>query len=188
MPDKTSASRRESGVDGVKQYEHKPELSEDDWADYREEIQERYRFYILNPAWIRGVEYSLWIQEDDVEFPVLSSNTGGFPTFNSRDTTIGQGIKPTREFASLVAYGAHEAMCFMPSIYFREDHFKRLYNNIYDEKTREYEVWAAQVIVDWMLTDDQLIPELEPLARWADRHTEFGIPILGDDSEVGSDE
>ena len=168
----------------ISAFEQKEELAEDEWEEYREELRERYRFYVLNPSYTKGVNYSLWIQEGGDEYPVINSNSGGFTTFNSRSKDIGDGLKPTPEFLSVVGFGAHEAMCFMPDIYFRGDHFERLYNGVYDDKPREYEVWAAHVIVHWITLGDQLFPELEPLARWADKHTEFGIPILAKGDEL----
>jgi hypothetical protein len=149
--------------------------------ELRSELQDKYRFYIMNPPYKKGVEYSLWMQEDDYEWPILSSNTGGFVTFSSRHKTVGEEIQPTEEFLNLLGLAFHEAMCFMPDIYFENDHFERRYLSIYDDRPREHEVWAAHVLLNWMLTGRQEIPEFELLARWAGKHTKFGVPVLGDD-------
>ena len=157
----------------------------EDIEEYQErldELREQYRFYIMNPEHKQGVEYSLWIVEDEYEYPILSSNTGGFPTFNSREQTVGDGIKPTREFLRLVGVGAHEAMAFMPSIYGRVQ-FQDTVESIYDGKRREYEAWAAHVIINWMTTGEQMIPEFRPLVEFAATHTEFGIPVLGEGND-----
>jgi len=147
----------------------------------RSELQDKYRFYILNPAYQKGAEYSLWMQEDDYEWPILSSNTGGFVTFNSRHKTVGEGIQPTEEFLNLLGLAFHEAMCFMPDIYFENGHFRRRYLSIYDDRSREYEVWAAHVLLNWMITGEQEIPEFEPLVQWAEQHSKFDVPVLGDE-------
>lgn len=163
--------------------EEVPEMTEEEWDELRADLQGRYQFYVMNPAYEKGVNYSLWVQEDDYEYPVMNSNSGGFVTFNSRHKTIGDGIVPTEEFLSLVGYGFHEAMCFMPPIYFQDDDFERLYQNIYDGKPREYEVWAAHVLVRYFTGSGELMPELEPLAEWANKHTKFGMPILGEEAD-----
>ncbi len=87
---------------------------QEEWDGRRDELRERYRFYIMNPQYQNGVEYSLWVQEDEFEYPVMCSNTGGFVTFNSRHKTVGDGIKPTEEFVDLLGLAFHEAMCFTP--------------------------------------------------------------------------
>ena len=166
--------------------ESEPDGAEYDWDDRRQELQDRYRFYIMNPQYTEGVEYSLWIQEDDVEYPVLSSNTGGFPTFNSRSQTLGDGLEPTEEFLDLLGWGFHESQCFMPHIYF-PDQFRETANMIYDGKPREYEAWAAHILIDWMNTPGTVIPELEPLAEGAGEWTEFSVPVLGDPADKKSD-
>ncbi len=36
------------------------------------------------------------------------------------------------------------------------------------------------MLVDYFCTSqNDLMPELEPLAEWANDHTEFGMPVLG---------
>jgi hypothetical protein len=168
----------------VEDFAGQEDFDTEGWDEYRSALQDRYRFYIMNPPHQRGVEYSLWMQEEGYEWPILSSNTGGFATFLSREKTVGDGIEPTEEFLNLLGLAFHEAMCFMPDIYFRDDHFERRYMSIYDDKPREYEVWAAQVLLNWMVTGEKLIPEFEPLARWAGKHTEFGVPVLDGDQEL----
>jgi hypothetical protein len=164
------------------------EMSKEEYEARREELQWRYQFYILNPARQPGVEYTFHVQEGGFEYPVMSSNTGGFTTFNSRHKSVGNGIRPTKEFLSLVGFGFHEAMCFMPDIYFRDDHFDRRVQSIYDGKPREYEVWAAQVLIHEFVAGDMLAPEIEPLAEWAGTHTEFGVPVLGEPHPESIDE
>ena len=150
-------------------------------ADYdfdarREELKDRYRFYIMNPAQQRGAEFSLWVREDGFEYPTMSSNTGGFTTFLSRSEIVGDGLVPTDEFFTLVGLGFHEAMCFMPDLYFSGDHFENSYNNFYDGKPRKYEVWAAANLIEWLANPGEHIPEFEPFIEWTDAHTEFGVP------------
>jgi len=77
----------------------------DDWKQRIGELQDRYAFYIMNPAHEPGAEYSLWIREGDVEYPVVNSNTGGFVTFNSRFDEIGDAIELTEEFFYLIGFG-----------------------------------------------------------------------------------
>ena len=146
-----------------------------------QELQERYAFYLLNPARKPGVEYSLWVRADDGEFPVINSNTGGFVTFNSRSDTVGDALELTEEFFHLVGFGFHEAMCFMPDIYFRDDHYDRRYASIYDGAPRKHEVWLAHVLIDWMCRPGQMVPELRPLCEWASEFSEFDMPRLGED-------
>lgn len=162
-------------------YANEKDLDGDGYEEFRSHLQRRYRFYVMNPAHSQGVEYSLYFHDGESEWPILSSNTGGFVTFNSRLTSVGDGLEPTDEFFTLVGLGFHEAMCFMPDIYLRDDHFERRYMSIYDEKPREYEVWAAHVLIDWLATGEQEIPEFEPLAKWASEHSEFGVPVLGEE-------
>lgn len=160
------------------------EVSIEDVAEYEArmpDLQARYEFYIMNPAQEPGVEYSLWVHEDGHEYPVMSSNTGGFVTFNTRHDIVGDGIEPTEEFLTLVGYGFHEAMCFMPDLYFRDDHYQNTVNRIYNGQERGHEVWAAAQLISWMAAGDQMIPELRPLVEWAGQHTEFGVPVLGGD-------
>lgn len=166
-------------------FEDRDDLDAEEMEQWRSMLQDRYRFYIMNPRYTEGAEFSLWIQEDDYEYPVLSSNTGGFATFSSRSKTVGDGIEPTEAFLNLVGLGFHEAMCFVPEIYFRGDHFERRYLSLYDGKPRTYEVWAASVLIDWLATGRQEIPEFEPLAHWAGAHSKFGVPALGEEPAPG---
>jgi len=171
-------------------YESMDGLGEQDWNDYRSQLQDRYRFYIMNPKHTKGVEYSFWVREDEYEYPIISSNTGGFATFSSRHDSVGEHIKPTDEFLALVGYGTHEAMSFMPDIYFRESsipgmdggsHFEKSVKRTYDGKEREYELWTAELLIrQFTMSDDLVMPELKPLAVWASKHTEFGVPALSD--------
>lgn len=155
----------------------------DDYRDTLDDLQERYAFYIMNPAREKGVEYSLWVREDDAEFPVINSNTGGFVTFNSRSEEVGDALELTEEFFMLVGFGFHEAMCFIPPIYFRDDHFARRVDSIYDGHPRNHEVWLAHILIDWMCREGQTIPELRPLCEWASGFTEFGMPRLGGEDQ-----
>lgn len=160
-----------------------PEEPDFDREQRIEELQERYAFYLMNPAQHEGVNYSLWYLDEHGEFPIIQSNTGGFTTFNSRSTNFGDALDLTSEFFNLVAFGLHEAMCFMPDIYFRGDHFERLYESIYEGKPRKHEVWAAHTIIAWMAGDDEVIPELRPLVEWAADHTEMPVPVLESDPD-----
>jgi hypothetical protein len=174
----------------ISDYELMDDLNEQDWNDYRSQLQERYAFYIMNPDQTKGVEYSFWIREGEYEYPILSSNTGGFATFTSRHDSVGDHIKPTVEFLSLVGYGVHEAMSFMPDLYFQtssipsmsgSNHFKRTVERTYDGKEREYEVWTAELLIQqFTMSEGLVVPELRPLAVWASKHTEFGVPALSD--------
>lgn len=161
----------------IHRFSEKEDLESHEWGKFRRALREKYRFYIMNPAAKRGVEYSLWVREDGYEYPALTSNTGGFPTFCSRSTTIGDGIQPTEPFLDLVAYGTHEALSFMPSVYFEShgDKFHDLAESLYDGKIREYEVWAAQILIRWMTLGETQMPEVDPLVAWADKHTEFNV-------------
>lgn len=148
-----------------------------------EDLQDRYRFYIMNPRTTEGVEYSLWIQEEEYEYQILSSNTGGFEVFSSRYKDVGDGIEPTEEFFLLLGRATHEAMCYTPGTYFNShvfetDHFERTAQSIYDGKVREYEAYAACVLSHHFTAGEQWIPEFEPMIRWADQFTEFDIPLL----------
>lgn len=160
------------------------ERSKEEFDEWRADLRDRYTFYIMNPPSERGVEYSLWIREADAdgtryEFPIMSSNTGGFTTFHSRHETVGDGIRPSEEFFTLLGLGFHEAMCFMPHSYFQGGQFETTYRSIYDERPRYFEVWAAQILISNFALADEVIPELEPLAEWAGSHTKFGVPALG---------
>ena len=154
------------------------ETDEKEWDRMRSDLRDRYRFYITNPAYTKGVSYSLWIQEDDCEYPILHSNTGGFTSFNSREKTVGNGIEPTEEFLDLLGIGFHEAMCFMPDSYFGGGRFEESYTSLYGGKPRHYEVWAAHAILKHIILNEEIIIELEPLAQWAGEHTEFSVPAL----------
>lgn len=159
------------------------DISADQRTVFQNEIQNTYRFFIANPHHTPGVNYSFWIRDDNMDFPVIESNTGGFTTFNSRDTGIGDGIEPTREFIDLVGIGFHEAMCFTPATYFANDsdHFHTTVDMVYDGSVREYEAWCASELVKHMVIGNNTsIPELAPLYVWSDIHTEFGCPALTD--------
>jgi len=150
----------------------------------KQDIKDKYRFYIMNPEHTNGVEYSLWVREDGYEYPVVSSNTGGFTTFNSREETVGDGIKPTDEFCELVGLATHESLCFMPNIYWGDnEHFMRTVDIVYDGKMRQYEAWAAEVLAQQFVMSEDLIPELKPLAEHASTYTEWDIPILGETND-----
>lgn len=162
-----------------------------DRDEWRSSLKNRHRFYIMNPAYTRGQEYSLWIRQSDggetYEYPVMSSNTGGFVTFNSRHTGVGDGIEPTDEFLDALGICLHEALCFMPDMYFRngdESQFIKTGYSIYDDAPREYELWAVQILVDWMCrSNGDNIPELEPLVEWAASFTEMPVPRMGTDAD-----
>lgn len=167
---------------GVSEYIGEDELSEDEWSEYRETLRDTYQFYILNPCREKGANYSLWVSDTTGEYPIVDSNTGGFVTFNSRSETVGDALDLSDEFYTLLGLGFHEMMCFTPPTYF-ETRFEESYNSIYGGKPREHEVWLAHLLLDWMVTGQQVIPELVPLADWAGKHTEFGVPVLdGDES------
>lgn len=145
----------------------------------RRRLQENYRFYVMNPEHTRGVEYSLWICTENGEYPIISSNTGGFPSFYSRSPDVGDGLEPTDAFLDAVWMGAHEAMSFTPTTYFEGDYFQQTLDVAYDGKPREYEGWVTATLVDWMVNpNDEPILELKPFVRWADAHTEFEIPMM----------
>lgn len=158
------------------------ELDEEDWKKYREEVRQRYYLYVMNPARESGVNYSLFVVEGEYEYQVLSSNTGGFTTFNSRSKSFGDGLEPTDEFLDLVGYGVHEMMSFTPAAYTSDD-FMQLAEDIYDGKIREYEVWAAETLVRQFVLGEELIPELESLARWSSKFTNFSVPILNKEEQ-----
>lgn len=151
----------------------------------KSDIQERYSFHIMNPEKTKGVEYSLWIQEDGAEYPVVSSNTGGFTTFNSKSKTVGDGIEPTDEFCELVGLTTHESLCFMPNVYWSEGakDFLNTAEMVYDGKVRGYEVWAAKILAQQFVMGDELIPELKPLAEHVSSYTEWDIPVLEKDGK-----
>lgn len=166
-------------------------MNDAEYEAWRAELRGRYVFYIMNPPHTRGVEYSLWIREperDDTsdgdktgyEYPIMSSNTGGFTTFNSRHQTVGDGIRPSEEFFTLLGVGFHEAMCFMPHSYFEGEHFETTYLSIYADRPRLFEVWAAQVLITHFALGDEVIPELQELAKWSGSHTEFGVSALNE--------
>lgn len=157
------------------------EIDRDEW---RAELSEKFRFYIMNPAHSKGVEYSMWVVDGEYEYPVMSSNTGGFVTFNSRHDTVGDHLEPTDEFLDLVGMAFHEAMSFMPPVYFQNGRFHDTAESVYDGAPRKYELWAAGTLVEYLSTPaDEAIPELEPLAEWAGSFTEFDVPAF-DDKEV----
>lgn len=185
-------------------YYEQDDLTDDEWYAWRDDLQDQYRFSILNPAQVPGQSYSLWYRyDDDDEQLALNSETIGRATFYSRDNDIGEAIEPTEEFLTLVWMATHEAMCHTPLSYFSEgpiigdpdidysSHFEKTAYGVYDDKPREYEVWAAQVLSDYFLTAKNTVtPELRPLAQWADKHTEFQVPALhgdGSGEDNGSD-
>lgn len=159
------------------EYHTADDLTDEQWQEWGQELKDTYRFYVLNPAHTPGVSYSLWVQEGGREHPIMQSNTGGFTTFNSKDTDVGDGIEPTDEFLRLVGCGFHEAMAFMPHLYM-EQQFSESVEMWYDGKPREYEVWAAANLIQQFTMGERLFPELEPLAKFADRHSEFDLPVL----------
>lgn len=153
-----------------------------------DDLKDRYQFYIMNPRHTRGVEYSLWIQADDREYPILSSNTGGFATFASRDSDVGDGIEPTDEFLTLLSVACHEALSAIPHLYWDDSRefaldYMDTAESVYDGKVRRYEAWAAEVLAQQFTMGDELIPELEPLAQHAASYSEFDLPILHGDGD-----
>lgn len=167
---------------GLEEYYQEDEDEEfDQYDEFQSELQDLYTFFISNPAHTNGVNYTFWIDQGGYEFPVISSNTGGFATFNSESKEVGDGLEPTEEFFELVAYSTHEAMAFTPPTYFQSDRkFLDLADNMYDGKVRDYEAWTANVIAHRLTMPGECIPELEPLAQWANHHTDFGIPFLSE--------
>jgi len=169
-------------IPALRRLAEKDELEDDEYDEFKAALKDRYRFYIMNPSHSRGVEYSLWVTGEEGEFPVVNSNTGGFVTFNSRSEEVGDALELSDEFYTLLGVGFHEMMCFTPPTYF-ETRFEESYESIYDGKAREHEVWLAHILLDWMAAGEQVIPELRPLAEWANKHTEFGCPVLGGDGD-----
>jgi len=159
--------------------------TEIDHAEQYDRLKERYAFYVMNPRHTKGVEYSLWVRTDGGdEYPILSSNTGGFATFNSRHDEVGDALEPTEQFLDLVGMAFHEAMVYGPAPFFRQMRFRDTANRIYNDAPREYEVWVGNVLVDWMCSEGEMIEELRPLCEWAASFSEFGMPRLeggGDD-------
>lgn len=167
------------------------------WDRYEAALQTIYRLFVSNPPHTPGVCYSLWYRDDAGEYPILVSNTGGFPLWLSRSTAIGDGLEPTSEFLSVIGVGFHEAMCMTPPLYFDppsdpEDagpmaewaadsvplSFARTVETAYDGTPREYEVWVASRVLPHITLGDVAMPELKPLAEWAGKHSEFGVPML----------
>jgi len=169
-------------------FESLTELSEEDWEDFRSALKDQYQLYIQNPSSHQGVSFSLWYQTPDYEYPVLNSNSGNFPVFSSRHKTFGDGIEPTDEFFSLIGIGFHESMSFMPHIYLEGEHFNRTVQNVYGNKTRQHEIWIAHTLINWLASAQEPIPELRPIAQWANRHTEFGVPCLSQNQTKSTEE
>lgn len=168
--------------DQLKNFYEADQLLEADWDVFRSLLQEIYTFEIQNPDWTENYGYSMWVRNDGYEYPILTSASLGQATFLTRETEVGNSIEPTPEFLSLVGYGFHEACSFTPHVYF-SDRFEETVDRAYDGKPRAYEVWAASQIISRLFRKDDYIPELEPLAQWADKHTEFECPFLGGDPD-----
>lgn len=157
-----------------------------DFEAAEEQLKEKYSFFINNPSSENGVEYSLFISTDDgKEYPILSSNTGGFITIYSHHDDFGDPIELSTEFFRLLRWATHEALSFMPNLYFErhEDEFYELAEDIYDGKEREFEVWLAYVLASQFTMGETLSEELRPLAEYTDEFTEFDVPILVENDE-----
>lgn len=96
---------------------------DEQWDVLLEALKQTYMFFVTNTEGRNGeqyVNYTLWVR-DGIDFPVVNSQTGGVAGFHSQSTDIGakNSQTPSDEFFELIGTAFHEAMCFMPDIYFR---------------------------------------------------------------------
>lgn len=96
--------------------------SDEQWNALLEAMQEAYMFFVKETEGANGeqrVNYTFWVR-DGIDFPVINSQTGGVAGFHSQDSDIGadDSQTPSEAFFELIGIGFHEAMCFMPDIYF----------------------------------------------------------------------
>lgn len=117
-----SQTKLEHATEVVEQLAGEDDPSRELWDDAIEAMQEAYGLFELSVTDPRGTErvnYTLWV-EDGGDFPVINSQTAGVAGFHSQSTDIGEDNRdtPSEEFFDLVGTGFHEAMSFMPDIYF----------------------------------------------------------------------
>lgn len=174
--------------DKVSRFENQEELGEDEWDEYTEAIRNLYSAYVLEIE--DRVSYSLWYDEGEYEYEVLSSSSLGNPEFKSRDKDVGEPTELSEYFFTALGYVFHEQMVFTPPAYTPEQAEETM-NVFYDDDIPDHENWFI-----WTLTtrfagpSDNFPRELVPLARYCGRHTEFSVPALttslddvGDDSQ-----
>ena len=117
-----SQTKLERATELAEQLAAEDDPSRELWDDTIEAMQEAYGLFEQSITDQRGTErvnYTLWV-EDDGDFPVVNSQSSGVAGFHSQSTDIGEDDRdtPSAEFFDLVGTGFHEAMCFMPDIYF----------------------------------------------------------------------
>lgn len=149
-----------------------------DLCQLREDVAERYTFYVSNPENKEPVAYSVFIDEGDREYPIVY-NTSGLNLFASSRKGWGDGIPVTTEFVDSVAYGYHECMAFMGYDMKRLDNLmKTFYGDEapYQNKVPGQDRWAVHNIVQQLWFGDTVPKEFGPLLDYTDEITDFGVP------------
>lgn len=119
----SSQTKLERATELAEELDNANDPSDEQWNALRDAMQEAYMFFVNDTEGQNGdrhVNYTFWVR-DGIDFPVINSQTGGVVGFHSQDSDIGSkdSQTPSEAFFELIGTGFHEAMCFMPDIYFR---------------------------------------------------------------------
>lgn len=151
-------------------------MSDENDYDYEgqwEYIGDNYHFYVTNPRARPHVSYSMWMNTERGEFPVMS-NTGGDNLLNSAThATDGRiAISDAESFVNAVGYSFHQCICFAR---LDAELIDETIESMYDDPCPDHERWAIHLIVSHLM-GPKMFPEFEPFAEYANNCTEFGVP------------
>lgn len=145
-------------------------------CELHDDLRDAFKFFITNPASTPGVAISMYVQNGDTEFPVLTT-TGTLTSFSSASPKVGadDAIRPTKHFFPTIAHTHHWLMCLMNGV--DRDEINEQIEIFYPNgKAPAHERWAIHYIVSHFHPPGEIIPEFRDLHRFVDAHTDWGLP------------
>lgn len=155
-----------------------------DYCVLHDSLFDQYYFSITNPpADPYGV--SFWRVDGGTEFPVVMKSNEFLVCSSSPGFSGSEGIAPSGDFFTTVAYAVHDMMSFtggLPS--FREknqveESFEKVMNIFYeDTKMPKHEQEIGKILVSQIAPQSSpyIIPEIKPIRDFADECTAFSLP------------
>lgn len=159
------------------------EADGDDIQDYISLLQETYTAYAVTQSNM-PLEYSLWVNEKgDGDFPVIRANGSARVMYNSKYNDD-EGLHLDREFFMQLGAAIHEAISFLPTVFF-DSRFEECLEENFEQG---YEQALAGVLVPKCAYEPYIAPELRPFAKLGQCFSKLTVPAVEEHSETPLEE